>query len=199
MYARRVRAAVNRSAWSMTPRRASSQRARPGKDRQPGRVGRRPPGGPQPVRAQAPHGSGPGMPPPAAPLEAAELVKAAAGLVYQERVVVAAGLDVHAPRDRVADMVALVGVLERDRRARRLARDGVERNPDRAAVPHPGAEVRVEPGADADRANQRVRVRSDGELVDAPVPHVRLREDRTARRRRHAEGGGGAGKDDDER
>ena len=56
-------------------------------------------------------------------LEPPELVEAARAPVEQQRVVVAAAFDVHALRDRVADVVALVVVLEGDARARGVERD----------------------------------------------------------------------------
>ena len=49
--------------------------------------------------------------------------------------VVASVLDVNPFRDRVADSIALVYVLERNLRPRRLAGDDVEWDSDRAAVP----------------------------------------------------------------
>src|SRR6266540_5233993 len=67
---------------------------------------------------------------------------------------------------------------------RRPFRDDVERDPDLAAVVQARAEVGVEPDIGADRADDRVRVRRDGQRVDPLVPRVRLREDRAARRTR---------------
>src|SRR5438045_6653305 len=113
------------------------------------------------VRAQAPGGTGPGVPAAALLLQAAELVEAARGLVEQQRVVVAPALDVDALRDRVADVVALVRVLEADARPGCLARDDVERDPDRRAVPKPGAEVGVQAGRGADRGDDRGGVLRD--------------------------------------
>src|SRR5262252_8037496 len=51
-----------------------------------------------------------------------------------------------------------------------------------AAGPCPRAEVGVEPRVEADRADHRRRVRRDRQLVDALVPRIGAREDRTTRR-----------------
>ena len=163
-----------------------------GKDRQAGRVCGGPAGGPNPVREQAPGRTGPGMPVAALLREAAELVEAAGAAVEQERVVVAAALDVDALRDRVADVVALVVVLEGDARPRRLASDDVEGDADRRAFPEAGAEVSVKPGVDADRGDERRRVGGNRQAVDTPVPRIRLREDGAALRRGKAQGMRGA-------
>src|SRR5436190_8681257 len=144
------------------------------------------------VRAQAPGGTGPGVPAAALLLQAAELVQAARALVEQQRVVVAPALDVDALRDRVADVVALVAVLEGDARAARLARDDVERDPDRLPLPEARPEVGVQAGVRADRGDDRGGALRDGQAVDSPVPRVRAREDRTARSGGNAERMGGA-------
>src|SRR3954470_24277272 len=85
-----------------------------GEDGQACRVGRRPAGRPNVVRAQAPGRAGPRVPPAALLLQPAQLVEPAGVALEQERVVVAAALDVDAPGDRIADAVALVRVLEAD-------------------------------------------------------------------------------------
>ncbi len=152
----------------------------PREDRQARGVGRRPPGRPDLVRAQVPGRACPRVPAAVALLETAELVEAAGALVEQQRVMVASAFDVHALRDRVSDMIALVAVLERDSRTAGLLRDHVEWDSDLRAFPEARAEVRVEARRGADRVDDRCGVARDRELVDALVPRVRLREDRTA-------------------
>src|SRR5512144_996186 len=95
---------------------------------------------------------------------------------------VASALDVDTLRERIADVVALVGVLEADTHPRRLARDDVERDPDRRALPEARAKVGVEAGSGADRGDKPCRVARDRKAVDPPVPRVGLRKDRAARR-----------------
>src|SRR5215211_9318617 len=96
--------------------------------------------------------------------------------------VVAAALDVNALRDRIADVVALVRVLEADARARCLASDDVEGDADRRALPEAGAEVGVESPARADRGDHRRGVARYGQAVDALVPRVRPGKDGAAGR-----------------
>jgi hypothetical protein len=146
-------------------------------DRQAGGVGRCPGRRPNVVRAQAPGRARPGVPATTRAREPAELVEAAGVPVDEQRMVVASVLDVNPFRDWVADSIALVCVLERDLRPWRRAGDDVERDSDRAAVPDPGTEVGVQPGVEPDRADQRRRISGDGQLVDAPVPRIRARED----------------------
>jgi len=117
-----------------------------------------------------------------AALERAELVEAAGVPVDQQCVMVAPALDMGVPRDRVADAVALVGVLERDAGAGGRAANDVEREADRRALPEARAEVGVQAGAGADRRDDRGGALRHPEPVDALVPGVGCREDRTARR-----------------
>ena len=167
-------------------------------DRQACRIGRRPGRGADAVRAQAPSRACPGVPAASGVREPAELVEPARVPVEEQRVMVASVLDVNPLRDRVTHAVALVRVLEQDPCPRRVASDHVERDPDRAAVPGSGAEVGVKPGVEPDRADQRPGIRCDRQLVDAPVPGVRLREDGAARRAGQSERGRGTGQSGDE-
>jgi len=74
------------------------------------------------------------VPATALPLESAELVEAAGAAVEEQRVMVATAFDVDTGRDRIADVVALVAVLEADLRSLRLLRDDVVRDPDALAL-----------------------------------------------------------------
>ena len=80
-----------------------------------------------------------------------------------------------------AHAVGLVGVVERDLRARRLLRDDVERDADRLAVVEAGAEVGMQSDRGADRLDHLRGVRGDRQSVDALVPRVRRGEDRALR------------------
>src|SRR5512132_1986949 len=122
-------------------------------DRQAGGVGRCPGRRPNAVGAQAPGRAGPGVPATTRAREPAEFVESAGVPVDEQRMVVASVLDVDPLRDRVADPIALVCVLERDLRPWRLPGYDVERASDWAAVPDPGTEVGVQPGVEADRAD----------------------------------------------
>src|SRR5439155_2211998 len=133
--------------------------------------------------------AGPGVPATTRAREPAELVEAAGIAIDEQRMVVASVLDVNPFRDRVADSIALVCVLERDLRPWRLAGDNVERDSDRAAVPGSGAEVGVQAGVEPDRADQGRGIRCDGQLADGSIPRVRLRKDGAARRGGQSEGG----------
>ena len=170
----------------------------PRQDRQAGGVGRRPRRRANAVRTQAPGRAGPCVPGSGRAREPAELVETAGVAVDEQRVMVASVFDMDALPDRIADAIALVRILERDLRPRRLARDDVERDPDRAPVPGAGAEICMEAGVEPDRANQRRGVRRHRQRVDAPVPRVRAWEDRAARRVGQAEGGGRAREAGDE-
>src|SRR5439155_18130130 len=83
-------------------------------------------------------------------LERIELVEPAGAPVEEQRVPVAAAFDVHAARNRVRAPVALVRVVERNARPRRLPRHYVERDPDPAALVEAGAEVRVHRRVESD-------------------------------------------------
>ena len=168
----------------------------PRKDRQACRVRRRPACGAHLVRTQTPGRTGPGLPATVRPLQAAELVEAARVPVEQQRVMVAAALDVYAAGDWIADAIALVRVLEAHSGAGCLARDDVERDADLPAVVKTRAEVGVDARADADRPNHRRRVRRDRQPVDAKVPRVRGGEDRTPRSGRKAQRACRAGESD---
>ena len=89
-----------------------------GKNRQAGRVRRRPPGRPHRVRAQVPDRARACRPAAALRLQRIQLVEPACVLVDQQCVTVAGrgapALDVHRLRDRVLPFVGLVGVLERE-------------------------------------------------------------------------------------
>ncbi len=153
-----------------------------GEDRQPGGIGGRPARMPEVIRAKAPGRTRAGRPAVARVAQVVQLVEPARALVHQDRVPVArrlrASLDVDVPRDRVADAVGLVGVLERDAMEGRRSRHHVERDPDRTAVPLAGAEVGVDRCVEPDRGDQLGGVGGDGKLVDALVPRVVRREDR---------------------
>ena len=186
-------------------RRVAVPAREPGQDRQPGRVGRRPAGRAERVRAEVPDRTRSGRPAAADALQGVELVQLAAVAVDDQRVAVAVAgvrlpLDGNLRRDRVRALVALVGVLERDARLRRrLAVDDDVGDADLRAVPEAGAEVGVD-RAVADRGDQRRGVRGDGKAVDAFVPRVRRGEERTAAERRRADRRRrGAGEDQDGR
>ena len=150
---------MKRSAWSITPRFDLVPAREAGEDRQPGGVGRRSSrpagGGSSGGSTSAPE---PAVQPRARVAQVVQLVEPARAPVDEDRVPVAcrvrAALDLDVLRDRVADAVGLVGVRERDARARRRARDDVERDPDRPAVPRARAEVRVDGRVEPDRADQ---------------------------------------------
>ena len=120
-------------------------------------------------------------------LQRIELVELAGVAVDDERMTVAVvrrrglSFDRHVRRDRVRALVALVGVLEvQSHLRRRLAvHDGV-RDADPRPVPEPVAEVGVHASTDADRGDERRRVRRDRKLVDSLVPRVGRREHLTA-------------------
>ena len=163
----------------------------PGEDGQPGGVGGRPAGRPEPIRAQAPDRARAGTP--AAPfrIERIELVEAAGAAVDDERMAVsrrgAPAFDLHLARDRIGAAIRLVGVLEGDARLRLPAADDGDRNSDRRALPEPRAKVRVHAGSGADRRDDLGGVARDRERVDPLIPGARLREDRAAGRSGHAQ------------
>ena len=135
-----------------------------GEDRQAGGVGGGPAGRPQPVREQAPGGSGAGSPARAAleRIGREELPQPAAVAVDDEDVAVAvaarAALDAGAGRERVRPAVRFVGVVEGDGDASLRSRDDVDGDADRRAVPAPGAEVPSAPtaaGSTSSRATRR--------------------------------------------
>ena len=101
-----------------------------GQDRQSGGVGTRPPVGTKGIRAQVPGRAAARSPVGALRAGVVQLVEAARVLVDHEHVAVTgrieAAFDQRARRDRVADLVGLVGVVEGDRRSRRrrLSRAG---------------------------------------------------------------------------
>ncbi len=152
-----------------------------GQDRQAGRIGARPAGRPEGVGAQVPGRAAPGVPAAARLRCREQLEQPARVLVDHEDVPVGAALDLRGRRDRIADLVGLVGVLEGDRRARRRRGDDLPRD----AVAGVRAEVHVQPAVEADRADHRGRVRRDLAAVDADVPDVVDGEDRARRRARH--------------
>ena len=169
---------VKRSAWSIRPARDVLVAGEAGQDRQAGGVGRRPAGRAELVRAEVEDRARAG--PPAAArgrVEGEELVELAAVAVDDQRVPVAvraaAALDRDVRRDRVRALVRLVRVLERDARLRLRAADDRDRDPDRPALPEPGAEVGVHVVVDADRRDDPGGVGSDRQLVDALVPRAR--------------------------
>jgi hypothetical protein len=103
-------------------------------------------------------------------------------------------LDRNVGRDRVRALVRLARVLERDARALLRLPDDGDRDPDRAALPEPGAEVGVHVVVRPDRGDHRGGVRRDGQPVDPLVPGVGGGEDGAAgrgrQRRRRSRGGG---------
>ena len=127
--------------------------------------------------------SRPPSPTPCAP-QRVELVELAGVAVDDQRMPVAVvrmrgrALDRHVRRDRVRALVALVGVVERHARLRRLlaVHDDVG-DADARAVVEAVAEVGVHAARRAPiDADQRRRVRRDRQLVDRLVPHARRRE-----------------------
>ena len=151
--------------------------------------------GPQGVRAQVPDRSAAGVPAAAAAPRGEQLVELAVVAVDHEDVAVAtrAGpLDLRVRRDRVADVVGLVVVVEADGRARRRGGHDLVRD----AVAGVRAEVHVQPAIEPDRADVGRRLGVERQRVDALVPDVAGREDRArlgAGHPRRDAGGGGLG------
>ena len=169
----------------MRPRRDLVVAGEPGQDRQAGRVGRRPAGRAEPVRAAGPR-SRPSRPSSGRPTGAARTARRA-GRRHGRRSA-RAGRRRSAARPRCARSSGSGtgrGPTRPRTRTRpllfawRLADDG-DRDPDRAAVPEPGAEVGMHGLRRADRGDRRCRPGGNGQRVDAPVPRVVGREDRAA-------------------
>ena len=135
----------------------------PRQDRQAGGVRRRPAVGAQVVGAQIPDGARARLPAVAAPARVEQLVEAAGVLVDKEDVAVAARLLVRMLRDRIADAIGLVRVLERHLHLGGAlpGDDGV-----RDAVAEVRPEVGVHRVVGADRADHRRRVRRHGQVLD---------------------------------
>ena len=95
-----------------------------------------------------------------------------------------AALDQRRGRDRVADVVGVLVVVEGDGRARRRRGHDLVRD----AVAGVRPEVHVQPAIEADRGDHRRRVGRDGAAVDPDVPDVVGGEDRAARGARAAVG-----------
>src|SRR5581483_8407524 len=103
-------------------------------------------------RAEAPDRPGAGVPAAVQVLaQAEELVEAAGVAIDDQRVVVAAALDLDVVGDRVGAGVALVAVAERHGDGGLRAGDDRDRNPDRLAVPLARSEVGVEALVESDR------------------------------------------------
>ena len=187
---------VKRSAWSMRPVDASPlQRARPGRIGSPAasadvHAGR------AAARSSAGSRSRPTRPPSRPPVlvQRVELVERAGVAVDDQRVTVAVVEVTGAPSIGTPAGIGY-GPLSlssaysnaHPRLRRRLAVHDDVRDADPRAVPEARAEVGVHGAADADRRDQRRRVRRDRQLVDRLVPDARRREDRAAaelRRRR---------------
>ena len=197
----RVRSAVKRSAWLIAPVDASpSHRASPGQDRQARRVGRRPAGRAERVRAEVPDRPRSRRPAIPLPVQGVQLVELARVTVEDQGVPVAVGdrglaLDRDVRRDRIRALVALVGVFERDARLGRLLPVHHDvRDPDARAVPQPRAEVGVNRRVEPDRGDQGSRVRGDRKRVHRLIPDARRGEDRAAAERRR--GGCASGEGD---
>jgi hypothetical protein len=157
-------------------------------DRQPGGVGRRPARGAHARPPQAPGRARAGHPAPALAPQREQLVEPAAMAVDQQRVAIAAALDPNAARDRVAHAVALRRVVEPHPRALRAPPDDGVGDPDRPALPAAGAEVGVHAVVEPDRADDRVRVAGDRQIVHPLVGRERGREQGAAGKSRRGEG-----------
>src|SRR5205085_10551927 len=111
----------------------------PGQDRQTGGVRRGPAVGPQRVARHQPGGAGTGPPGPVHHAGVPGLVEPAGALVDDDRVLVTrrvpATLDLGVAAERVADVVALVGVVEPHRHLRVRAVDDGDRDAVIRAVP----------------------------------------------------------------
>ena len=177
--------------WSISPAATSSYRTRPGRigspaaspDVQPERTHR--------VRVEVPRGARPGCPRCAAALRirAVELPETAGVAVDDQDVTVAGGarasFDRSIRRDRVRAGIALVVVRERHGHSRLGAGHRRVRDADRAAVPHAGAEVGLEPGRRADARDPGRRLRVDGQPGHVGVPEGVGRSHRATRRARN--------------
>src|SRR5207302_4136816 len=109
-----------------------------------------------------------------------EFVEPAGTGVDDEHVPVAAGvraaLDEGVARDRVRAAVGVLGVVEGDRYLGLAAGDVGDRDADRAAVPDPGTEVRLEAGGGAHGPDERGTVALNRKAGDLGVPDVGRRE-----------------------